>query len=51
MDAAAAEEFKKTSPVKDWGFDGGELLKTGDNVVKVFRKLNHPSLVLYADPW
>lgn len=35
MDAAAVAEFKKTSPVADWDYDAGNMLKSGYDIVKV----------------
>ena len=35
MDAAAVEEFKKTSPVAEWDYDAGNMLKSGYDIVKV----------------
>ena len=35
MDDARAEDFKKNSTFANWGFYGGELVKTGYNIMKV----------------
>ena len=34
MDTAAVETFKK-SPIADWDFGAGELIKTGYDIIKV----------------
>lgn len=34
MDAAGVEEFKK-SPISEWPFDAGEIVKNGYGIIKV----------------
>ena len=40
MDAAAVEEFKSKSPVAEWEFGAGELVKNGYDIVKVSASIN-----------
>lgn len=48
MDADAVAEFKK-SPISQWGFDAGELLKNGEKVTKVLFSTYLPcSACLYS---